>query len=153
MKTLKKNNKGFSLVELIVVILIMAIIAVALAPQVMKWVDQSKVSTDNSNKAILKSTVDAAVADYMHEQNTKIDSAVTVKVAEGKMTDGTTSFTQSDVATGTSLAHYIAKTMNYQYPGIEQDDDGYFEVTIAAGGGVTVKIIGDFSGADGSGTY
>ena len=32
----KRNNKGFSLVELIVVILIMAVIAVALAPQVMK---------------------------------------------------------------------------------------------------------------------
>ncbi|MCI5848904.1 MAG: type II secretion system GspH family protein, partial [Lachnoclostridium sp.] len=39
MKRTKKNNKGFSLVELIVVVLIMAIIAVALAPQVMKWVN------------------------------------------------------------------------------------------------------------------
>ena len=43
------NDKGFSLVELIVVILIMAIIAVALAPQVMKWVENSRVATDCSN--------------------------------------------------------------------------------------------------------
>ena len=42
----KTNNKGFSLVELIVVVLIMAIIAVALAPQVMKWVGNSKKATD-----------------------------------------------------------------------------------------------------------
>lgn len=153
MKTIKKNNKGFSLVELIVVILIMAIIAVALAPQVMKWVDESKVSADNSNKAILKSTVDAAVADYMHEQNKKIDAAVTVKVKEGAMTDGTTSFTQGTATAGTTLAHYIAKTMNYQYPGVEQDNAGFFQVEIAPGGGVTVKIMGSFSGADGSGTY
>ena len=42
----KMNNKGFSLVELIVVVLIMAIIAVALAPQVMKWVENSRKSND-----------------------------------------------------------------------------------------------------------
>lgn len=48
MKRTKKNNKGFSLVELIVVVLIMAIIAVALAPQVMKWVNESRKSADAS---------------------------------------------------------------------------------------------------------
>lgn len=42
----KRNNKGFSLVELIVVVLIMAIIAVALAPQVMKWVENSRKAND-----------------------------------------------------------------------------------------------------------
>ena len=45
----KMNNKGFSLVELIVVVLIMAIIAVALAPQVMKWVENSRKATDVQN--------------------------------------------------------------------------------------------------------
>lgn len=46
MNNVKKNNKGFSLVELIVVVLIMAIIAVSLAPQVMKWVNNSRIATD-----------------------------------------------------------------------------------------------------------
>lgn len=45
-KQKKNNNKGFSLVELIVVVLIMAIIAIALAPAVMKWVDNSRIATD-----------------------------------------------------------------------------------------------------------
>ena len=49
MKKVSKNNKGFSLVELIVVVLIMAIIAVSLAPQVMKWVDRSRQANDASN--------------------------------------------------------------------------------------------------------
>ena len=49
MEKTKKNNKGFSLVELIVVVLIMAIIAVSLAPQVMKWVDRSRQANDASN--------------------------------------------------------------------------------------------------------
>lgn len=44
------QNKGFSLVELIVVVLIMAIIAVALAPQILKWVNNSRISTDMQTK-------------------------------------------------------------------------------------------------------
>ena len=152
MKTLKKNNKGFSLVELIVVILIMAIIAVALAPQVMKWVDESKVSADNSNKATIKSAVAAAVADYMSTEKKSIDaSGVTVKITENAMKVNGTAYTLDE--DGTTLADYIARTLNYQYPGVEQDGAGYFEATISKTGSVTVKIIGNFSGADGSGTY
>ncbi len=49
MKKLNKNNKGFSLVEIIVVILIMAIITVALAPQVMKWVNNARIAADAQN--------------------------------------------------------------------------------------------------------
>lgn len=48
---MKKDNwsKGFSLVELIVAILLMAIITVSLAPQVMKWVENSRISKDIKN--------------------------------------------------------------------------------------------------------
>ncbi len=66
----KKNNKGFSLVELIVVVLIIGVIAVALAPQVMKWVGESKTNTDNNNAATLKSSVQAALADWQSEGGT-----------------------------------------------------------------------------------
>jgi len=59
----KMNNKGFSLVELIVVVLIMAIIAVALAPQVMKWVENSRVSTDCTNYESMVENLQLAIAD------------------------------------------------------------------------------------------
>ena len=42
----KMNNKGFSLVELIIVIAIMAILIVVLAPQYLKYVEKSRNSTD-----------------------------------------------------------------------------------------------------------
>ena len=58
----KMNNKGFSLVELIVVVLIMAIIAVALAPQVMKWVENSRKSTDCNNYDSVVSACNLALA-------------------------------------------------------------------------------------------
>ena len=63
----KKNNKGFSLVELIVVVLIIGVIAVALAPQVMKWVGESKTNTDNNNAATLKSIVQSALAEWQKD--------------------------------------------------------------------------------------
>jgi len=61
----KMNNKGFSLVELIVVVLIMAIIAVALAPQVMKWVENSRKSTDSSNYDSIYSAANIAIGNEL----------------------------------------------------------------------------------------
>lgn len=64
MEKARKNNKGFSLVELIVVVLIIAIIAVALAPQVVKYVQKSRTNVGLNNAATIKSSVQAAVAEY-----------------------------------------------------------------------------------------
>ena len=61
MRKWEKDNKGFSLVELIVVILIMAIIAVALAPQVIKWVSNSRVATDLKTKNLVMEAMQMAV--------------------------------------------------------------------------------------------
>ena len=46
MKKEIRNNKGFSLVELIVVIAIMAVLVGVLAPQFIKYVEKSRQSTD-----------------------------------------------------------------------------------------------------------
>lgn len=59
----KLNNKGFSLVEIIIVIAIMAILAGALAPQLIKYIEKSRVSSDISNCNSLKTAVQTALAD------------------------------------------------------------------------------------------
>lgn len=43
---MKKNNQGFSMVELIIVMAIMAILVGVLAPQYMKYVERSRKSAD-----------------------------------------------------------------------------------------------------------
>ncbi|MDE6214036.1 MAG: prepilin-type N-terminal cleavage/methylation domain-containing protein [Lachnospiraceae bacterium] len=42
------NNKGFSLVELIIVIAIMVVLIAVLAPQYLKYVEKSRVASDQS---------------------------------------------------------------------------------------------------------
>lgn len=62
-KVKKMNNKGFSLVEIIIVIAIMAILAGALAPQFMKYVNKSRVAADERNIDLLISTANIVLAD------------------------------------------------------------------------------------------
>ncbi len=81
MKNLKKDNKGFSLVELIVVVLIMAIIAVALAPQVIKWVNNSRISADKNTLDSVKSTMQTVFTDENIYKDCK-DKVIKVKISD-----------------------------------------------------------------------
>ncbi len=56
------NNKGFSLVELIIVIAIMAILVGVLAPQFIKYIERSRVSKDMQNVQQAKTAVEAYIA-------------------------------------------------------------------------------------------
>ena len=58
----KLNNKGFSLVELIIVIAIMVVLVAVIAPQYLKFVNNSKVSTDVQTASDIATAVNVAVA-------------------------------------------------------------------------------------------
>ena len=63
LKEKKLNNKGFSLVELIIVIAIMAVLIGVLAPQYLRYVERSRVSTDRDNVTAIVSAIQVHGAD------------------------------------------------------------------------------------------
>lgn len=75
------NNKGFSLVELIIVIAIMAILAGALAPQLIKYIDKSRKSADVQTAQTIATAVSSALANeeaYNIAGSTDINTIYTV---------------------------------------------------------------------------
>lgn len=76
-KIKKLNNKGFSLVEIIIVIAIMAILAGALAPQLFKYIDKSRKAADIQIAQTIATAVNTALA-----EESSYDSAVSTKLSE-----------------------------------------------------------------------
>ena len=116
----KMNNKGFSLVELIVVVLIMAIIAVALAPQVMKWVENSRKSTDIENYNALVEACNVA----------STNEAVIAQVKSGAIT-----ISMNNAGT-TGATGALATSMNDTLPGWAST-----KITSGDWSGYTFKIV------------
>lgn len=79
MKSLKKENKGFSLVELIVVIAILGILAVTLAPRLMHYVEKARVASDQE---VANTILTAAKFGYMQYEEAWNDARDNVGTSE-----------------------------------------------------------------------
>ena len=90
-----RNNKGFSLVELIIVIAIMAILVGVMAPQLIKYIEKTNVSSDTQLCDTVKSAVTTAVMDpsVLNDTNSKSRLAQTgTWVAVSGLTSTTAEF-------------------------------------------------------------
>ena len=117
MKRTKRNNKGFSLVELIIVIAIMAILAGVLAPQFVKYIQ---------NAQQIATAISAEFA----------DTARTTAVAEQTITDGKAKWD------GDTDAASTARTQKEVFGGVPKVKaaSGNFKYSVSADGEVTVKV-------------
>jgi len=125
MKNLKKDNKGFSLVELIVVVLIMAIIAVALAPQVIKWVNNSRISSDNNTKEAIISAVQTCLT----------DEKVFKEITNGTAASVSVNNTEATVSAGSGF-----KTKFEQYASVSLDGSGKTKAFKTKQDGCTITV-------------
>lgn len=100
----KMNNKGFSLVELIIVIAIMAILIVVLAPQYLKYVERSRNSTDMQTATEFMDACEVYAADPEAAKPFVKDDVFSIEATSGAATP-----TVSDTAKG-SMADALAST-------------------------------------------
>ena len=86
----KKDNKGFTLVELVIVVAILAILVGLLAPQYTKYVEKSRKAADASNVDEMVKVVKVFAADPANEL-AKGDYTITIPTTgtESIAKDGT----------------------------------------------------------------
>ena len=80
----KTNNKGFSLVELIIVIAIMAILAGAIAPALIRYIDRSRKSNDINACKSIKTAFETALTN--EDLYSELVSGVNYKITESTTT-------------------------------------------------------------------
>lgn len=72
-----QNNKGFTLVELIIVIAVLAILMVALVPQYIKYVERAHESNDVTVAESIENALEIALVDPQNDVATGQDFTVT----------------------------------------------------------------------------
>ena len=82
----KMNNKGFSLIELIIVIAIMAILVAIIAPNLTKYLGKSKTKTDQKNLDEVKQQVQNAISDASTDEVTVPTGTITVSASGSTVT-------------------------------------------------------------------
>lgn len=82
----KKNNKGFSLIELIIAIAILIILTGLLAPQFMKYIEKSREAKDMQAMDTVYSSVQAALANEA-AYDAMVELTDGDKIYKGTLTD------------------------------------------------------------------
>lgn len=109
-KEIKANNKGFSLVELIVVVAIMAVLMVVLAPAMLRYVEKTRIQKDDSAASEVLKAVELALADEsIYAEANGGEITVTITTSGGT---GTLAFTNAaSGATTTKLESEVKATV------------------------------------------
>lgn len=82
----KMNNKGFSLIELIIVIAIMAILVAIIAPNLTKYLGKSKTKTDAKNLDEVKQQVQNAISDASTDEVAVPTKTIKIACSGGAVT-------------------------------------------------------------------
>jgi type IV pilus assembly protein PilA len=93
--SVRKNKKGFSLVELIIVIAIMVALIAVMAPAFVKYVQKSRDAALATAAEDLEKTVQTFFGDPDCEYQIPSSASITVKVQDKKLNIATTGLTET----------------------------------------------------------
>ena len=85
-KKRRLNNAGFSLIELIIVVAIMAILAAALAPQLIKYIEKSRANTCRHNMGLIE---EAITLEYTDKREAYTNYGTITDLENVELYDGT----------------------------------------------------------------
>lgn len=139
----KKDNKGFTLVELVIVVAILAILVGILAPQYTKYVEKSRKSADASNMENLVRSVEIQAADAT--DTIPADTyTITINTINTTVTPKTTVNATGKAAVEKALAEFVdvnwknTKLKSKKWTGSEITAT----ITVDSEGGTTVEYSG-----------
>lgn len=143
----KKDNKGFSLVELVIVVAIMAILVGLLAPQYIKYVEKSRKSADASNLSEMVNAIQIYAADAENSLPAG-DYKITISKDKTEIKAGTKN--PGDTAI-TTVSNEVKKTApDYENTKLKstkwnstENQEITATVTVTADGGTTVTYTPD----------
>lgn len=121
LRNMKKNNKGFSLVELIVVIAIMAVLVAVLGSAILGYIEDANYESD---RTALKSA-ETAIEAYIAEGN--------VYNFDGNLSELMTADTDGTIAAATAEIFNADGTFNNSSDAFEDIDTADITIVITAG--------------------
>ena len=134
----RKNNKGFSLVELIVVVAIMAVLVGVLAPAYLRYVEKSRFQKDATAIAELEEAIKITLAEEKVSSEITADAEYTITISATAAT-APSATAPSGAAAATTFNTEIVKTIpsiDFVSKTITSNVDVKFKVD--ANGSVTV---------------
>ena len=149
-KMSQKNNKGFSLVELIVVVAIMAVLMGILVPTLVKNVEKSKKQKDASAIEEIRSTMVTTLADptYSDIEATIVYDGTTIDVDTPKRISAVKPITDTEVKTFLTAVSADVKDWKFTSKAYKADDEVTF---VISGQMVTVYREAEGESAPGAG--
>lgn len=137
---LKKSNKGFSLVELIIVIAIMAVLIGILAPQYLRYVEKTRLQKDNSAMAEIANGIKIAMSD--ETINTKTITGTTITIAGAVNNDKTITFTTTTGTVEEELSKVIGTSFKTTSNSYNKSDKPIVFTITKTDNGATVGAVG-----------
>lgn len=136
----KNRNKGFSLIELIIVIAIMVALVAVMAPQFIKYVQKSRNAALKTAAEDYLSSVKAAFIDEDTDDDYKVEGTITFSVSSGKLyidrgafsADAINFFNSAAGIDGSNMPKMGAATETYEIQVAKNGSEWTFKLDSAA---------------------